>query len=325
MNLVNRYTLTFFVAVFIWLNAAVGQQSSLSSLYMYNKYEFIPAYGGLEGSLYLTGNYRSQWQELVGKPVTQRINAHVPVYFLKGAMGASINNRKQGPQGITDFKVSYNYVLSRSWGIFSAGANLGFFQYRLDGSVLRTPDGTYIDGIIDHHDLLLGEDLKASVGGSYGFSLFFINDFVETGISFQQTPTYKINLDEGSFRYQPTINFYAETPIYIFDEYKLSPSILIQSDLIQTQVDIAVTASYSGNIFGGIGTRGYSNNTFDSILLIAGWRFDKNYSLAYAFDVGVSALRTVHQGTHEIQLNYNLNKKIGAGLPPKVIFNPRYM
>lgn len=312
------------LSIFV-LGISYAQQSSLSSLYMFNKYEHVPAYAGLEGSLFVTGNYRSQWRNLQGSPITQRINAHMPAYFLKGAVGVSIRNRGQGPQAITDFSGSYNYVISNSWGILSAGVNLGLFQYRLDGSVLRTSDGVYKDGLIDHHDDLLSEDLNSAIGASYGFSVFFVNNFIETGLSVQQLPTYGLNLKEGSFRNGSLVSFYAEAPIYIFEQYKLSPSMLIQSDLIQTQVDLAVTASYSGNIFGGIGTRGYSGNTFDSVLLIAGWRFDEHYSLSYAFDLGVSSLQTAHQGTHEIQLNYNLNKKIGAGLPPKIIFNPRYM
>ena len=53
--------------------------------------------------------------------------------------------------------------------------------------------------------------------------------------------------------------------------------------------------------------------------------FNEHYTLSYAYDIGLSALRGSHEGTHEILLNYNLNKLIGAGLPPKIIYNPRFL
>lgn len=317
--------LLIIILFFVLHNAIVAQQSRLSSLFMFNKYDYIPAYAGLEGSLYLTGNYRSQWQNLDASPITQHINGHLPLYFLKGAAGMSITNHKQGPQRLTDVDFSYNYVYQAQWGLLSLGAKAGIYQYRLDGFVLRTPNGNYENNVIQHNDPRLSETEENSIGGTYGFSVYYINDFVEGGISIEQIPSYKTRLGDGSFRRATFINSFVEVPIKIYESYKLAPSMLIQSDLIQTQFEIATTLTYSGNIFGGLGVRGYSSRTFDSVLLIAGWKFNENYVLTYAFDVGVSSIRNVNQGTHEIQLNYNLNKRIGEGLSPKVIFNPRYM
>lgn len=302
-----------------------AQHHSLSSLYMYNKYDRISAYAGLEGSLHVTGNYRSQWTGLESSPVSQRINAHLPLYFLKGAAGAKIENHVQGPQSLFNFQASYNYVQPFSWGIVSGGISLGAFQYRLNGELLRTPDGIYTDFLRDHNDNQLSELMNSGVGASYGFSVYLITQYFETGLEVKQLPSYGISLREGQFNYSSLINFYAEGNFVILNEYNIKPSLLIQSDLVNTQSDFNIVAEYSGNIFGGIGMRGYSSRTIDSIIPVIGWRFNENYSLAYAFDIGVSALRTVHEGTHEIQLVYNLNKKIGAGLPPKIIYNPRYM
>lgn len=303
----------------------LSQQSRLSSLFMYNKYDYIPAYAGLEGSLYITGNYRSQWQNLASNPVSQQVNAHVPLYFLSGAGGIKVQNHTQGAQRLSTMDVSYNYVLQGSWGLLSAGAKAGLFQYRLDGSELRTPDGNYIDGNLEHNDPRLQEDINTSIGAAYGLSVYFINNYFEGGLSIEQLPSYSTRLGDGSYEKSALLRFIGEVPIRLLNGYELRPSVMIQSDLVQTQMDLAATVSYSGNIFGGLGVRGYSSRSLDAVMCILGWRFDKQYSLAYCFDIGVSALRSVHQGTHEIQLNYDLNKKIGGGLPPKIIYNPRYM
>ena len=302
-----------------------AQHHSLSSLYMYNKYDRISAYAGLEGSVHVTGNYRSQWRGLTSSPVSQRLNAHLPLYFLNGAAGVKIENHKQGPQGIFDFEASYNYVRPFSWGILSAGLSVGAFQYRVDGETLRTPGGTYTDLIINHNDSRLSEQINSSIGATYGLSVYLVTQYFETGFDLKQLPSYAIGLREGEFSYSTLLNWYGEGNFTIFNQYDLKPSFLIQSDLVNTQVDVSVVVNNSGNIFGGIGMRGYSGSTLDSVIPILGWRFNDNYVVSYAFDIGVSALRTVHEGTHEIQLVYNLNKKIGAGLPPKVIYNPRYM
>jgi len=306
--------------------ASLGaQHHSLSSLYMYNKYDNISAYAGLEGSLHVTGNYRSQWRSLASAPTSQRINAHVPLYFLNGAAGIKIENHSQGPQSIFDATVSYNYVRPLSWGILSAGISAGAFQYGIDGESLRTPGGVYSDFITNHNDGRLSEQLNSSIGATYGLSVFLVTQYFESGVEVKQVPTYAVSLREGEFTYSTLLNWYGETNFTILNEYEIKPTFLIQSDLVNTQMDFSVVASYSGNIFGGIGMRGYSSNTIDSVIPVLGWRFNENYVVSYAFDIGVSALRTVHEGTHEIQLVYNLNKKIGAGLPPKVIYNPRYM
>jgi hypothetical protein len=39
----------------------------------------------------------------------------------------------------------------------------------------------------------------------------------------------------------------------------------------------------------------------------------------------MSGLQEVTDGSHEVMLNFNLNKPIGKGKPPKIIYNPRFL
>ncbi|MDQ3015628.1 MAG: type IX secretion system membrane protein PorP/SprF, partial [Bacteroidota bacterium] len=59
------------------------------------------------------------------------------------------------------------------------------------------------------------------------------------------------------------------------------------------------------------------------LILMAGVRLSSRFYLHYGYDIGLSSLQSVHQGTHEIMIRYNLGKMIGAGLPPRTIYNPR--
>jgi hypothetical protein len=53
-------------------------------------------------------------------------------------------------------------------------------------------------------------------------------------------------------------------------------------------------------------------------------RLNTDWTLAYAYDIGLSPLNNVQQGSHELVLKYNLNKKIGYPKALKVIHNPRF-
>ena len=100
---------------------------------------------------------------------------------------------------------------------------------------------------------------------------------------------------------------------------------MIQSDMQQTQVELTTLLRYSGNVFGGAGLRGYNKNTFDAVVLLAGFNLNEKTTLAYAYDLSLSALNSVSNGSHAITLRYNFNKPLGGGVPPPIIYNPRFL
>jgi type IX secretion system PorP/SprF family membrane protein len=198
-------------------------------------------------------------------------------------------------------------------------------QSALNGEALRSPSGTYEGSTFTHNDPILSEINQQGVGVLYGAGVYFIGNFFEGGLSISRLPAQNISIKDTKVELVPYINFYAESDIDINDELTLTPSIMFRTDMIEVQTDISLIAKLSGNIFGGLGLRGYNSKTIDAGVLLAGWRFNEHYTLSYAYDIGFSALRNSHEGTHEILLNYNLNKLIGAGLPPKIIYNPRFL
>ncbi|GLR19236.1 membrane protein [Portibacter lacus] len=292
---------------------------------MLNKYQMNPAYAGFDYSLNITGIYRSQWNELPTQPRTQNVNAHLPLYYLNGAIGVNVANEQIGYFNNTLGTVSYNYVLETSIGLFSGGIKTGIIQSTLNGSLLKTPQGIYEGTTISHEDPILSELNESGVGVLYGVGVYFIGNLFEVGASISRFPKTNITISDTKVELVPYINFYAESNIDITDNIVIAPSLLVRSDMVQTQIDVAAMAKLSGNVFGGLGLRGYNSRSLDALIIMAGWQFNEHYTLSYAYDIGLSSLRSSHDGTHEILLNYNLNKLIGAGLPPKIIYNPRYL
>ena len=106
--------------------------------------------------------------------------------------------------------------------------------------------------------------------------------------------------------------------------FQIEPAVLVKSDLVGTQIDFSTIFHYNEDIFGGASYRGYSSTSSDAVAIFAGYRVSENVTLGYAYDVPLSVLSSVNTGSHELMLNYNLNKSIGMPLPAKIIYNPRF-
>lgn len=303
-----------------------GQQSSQSSMYFQNKYKYNPAYAGFDGSLSITGGYRTQWLGLARNPVTQDINGHMPLYLLNGAVGFQIENDILGALGQFRASLSYSYVQESFLGLWGAGLRVGFQQISLDGTQIITPEGVYEDGLINHNDPILpevkvsGASPFASIGG------YFIHDLFEIGLAVDNliAPNVKMDGIGASWDFKPVFNFYGEFLYDFSGVLSFHPSIFLKTDLVQTQIDVSLQAIYNEYLYGGLAWRGYNSKTFDAIILFGGIQLNANWKIGYAFDIPISALNVNSRGSHEVILNYNLDKVIGLGLPPKTIYNPRF-
>ena len=304
----------------------VCQTAPQYSLYMLNRYQFNPAFAGMDASLSVNAAYRTQWLDLPGNPEQQNLNAHMPLYLVDGAVGVSLSNESIGAEKTVSGSISYNYVFDTEFGLFSAGLSAGFLQKSLDGRLLRTPEGEYEGATINHLDGNLPNGLERGIAPTFALGGYYAGDLFEAGVAITDIVPGSVNLNESSsYQVKPTFNFFGEYFIESLDALKVYPSVFVKSDLIQTQAEVSVRAIYDNFISGGMSLRGYNSNTLDALVIFAGLRISDNLHLHYAFDLGLSRINQVSRGTHELLLNYNLNKIIGSGLPPRVIYNPRFL
>ncbi len=325
-------SMKYFFTLLIILNisfAASSQQLGQYTMYMLNNYRSNVAYAGLDNSLSATGVFRGQWVGLEGSPTMQNVNVHMPMYYIKGAVGLNIENITLGAEQNLSATISYAYHKPvGDNGILSFGAGGGIYQKSLDGSILRTPGGNYDENIpvINHNDLLLTEGKQGAITPIFNAGVYFQTEKIEIGASANNIIEPKINLNDN-------INFqlkrhYLLTLAYNWNMSNLlsiQPTIIAKSDLIETQIEISTIVTYNDNIFGGATFRGYSKNTIDAAAFIAGIKLSEKITLAYSYDLTLSPYNSVSNGSHEILINYNLNKKIGAGVPPRIIHNPRFL
>lgn len=327
-----RKRLTPILIVLVWgtITCARAQQTPQYSLFLLNPYAYNPAFAGMGNSLVATGVYRQQWSSLKGAPETQHLNAHLPLYMISSGVGLKVENDVIGAHRSTQAVLSYSFhrELGRE-AVLSIGLSGGYMQYALDGTKLRAPEGTYAEpsGVFMHNDPFLPEGKVTAGTAIMEAGLYFQWKNLAIGLAGQ--PVFAPVLETtsgGTFRLKP-VQHYLSTVSYRFDlgrELTVNPGILVKTDLTETQVEISSIIRWRENIFAGASFRGFSDTARDAVVLLGGLRLNERTLLAYSFDIPLSALETAHRGSHELLLRYELNKPIGEGKLPPVIYNPRF-
>lgn len=301
-----------------------AQQPAQFSLYFLDPMQWNPAYAGMGEGLQITALHRQQWAGLEGNPQSQLLSAHVPVSFSRGGLGISLLRDQLGAGSKTGGQLNYTYQLSLGEGLLSVGGGLAFNQWQLDGRLLRTPQGEYNQpGQIEHNDVLLTSGVESGQLLSLALGVYYSDGRLFGGLSASH-----INQPvaaSGNFTYRQLRAFFANAGYNLFPDrdWSLIPMVWVRSDEIQTQVDISLQFVYNNNIFAGLSFRGYDQSSTDAAVLSAGIRLKERMRVFYAFDLPLSTLRDVHNGSHEIGLTYNINAGIGQGRLPAVIYHPR--
>lgn len=316
----------YLLVCFLFLSFGLyGQRGVQMSQYMIDKYRVNPAYAGLDYSLSVTGVIRSQYSAILGNPKSQWINAHLPFYKWNGALGVQISNDRVGLYNESRVSSSYNYILDLPSGIFSAGIKVSGVYSRLSGDQIITPEGSYEGNIINHNDPTLSNGLAIGVRPDIEFGIYIRNRFFEGGVTLSNFIPKKYNLENTTISQFPEMSIFVQNSFRIWDIWICKPSILIKTDQSELQTDLNLMVHYNGNVFGGIGFRGYNASSIDAFSMLLGLKLNQNYTLSYSYDIGASSLKNAHEGSHEIVFNYNLNKLIGVGSDPKIIYNPRHL
>jgi type IX secretion system PorP/SprF family membrane protein len=307
--------------------AALGlqaQQPAQYSTYMLDQIRFNPAYAGLDYGLSFTGTYRQQWSGLEGSPTGQRLSAHMPLYFLRGGFGIQVENDDIGAHRLTNAQLAYNYQMELGSGVLSLGVGGGWQQWTLRGGELITPTGTYDEpGTSTHNDDILTLATESGATLQFSTGLYYQSERLEAGVAVENINAGTIQLNQLNYTLARSYNAFAMTRFEVGNSLEIRPSVWFRTDAIENQLDISALAVYNGNIFGGASFRGYDNSTRDAVVVLAGFQLTPAMQLAYAYDIGLSPLKTVNSGSHEIVLKYRINKTFGAGVPPRIIYHPR--
>lgn len=318
-----KFRLLLFIGM-VSTAALRGQQPAQYTTYMLDPFRINPAYAGLDYGLSATGVYRQQWAGLQGAPRGVRVGVHLPLYIARGGIGVQAEQDDIGAHRLSRAQLAYNYQMDMAGGVLALGISGTFQQWTLNGNELRTPDGAYTEpGSFSHNDDLLG--LLAESGGTVavGAGAFFQGDRLSVGISAENLNAPSATLPLLVYPFSRNYHIYAAYSIEAGRELVVQPSLWFRTDAIENQLDLSVTATYKDNILLGTSYRGYSTPTQDAVVLLFGFRLSPALRMVYAHDIGLSALKDAHSGSHEVAIRYFLNTSIGKGKPPRIIYHPR--
>lgn len=316
-----------FLYASLCLSTSWAQQTPQYSLYMLNPYGANPAAAGLDKTLVATGGFRSQWVGLEGNPTTQYINVSVPLSILSSGIGIAVENESIGARRGLSAKASYSFIRQMGDGQLAIGASGGILQGALDGSKLRTPEGDYNQGVIDHQDKFLN---SVNVNGTvpiFDAGVYFKTSKLDVGLVVSNLNEPTLTLDKQvvtQLRLKRHYSALVATHFNLFAGFTMHPSVFVQSDGVQTQANFSTILRYDNNFFVGSTFRGYSTTTQDALVVLGGFQLNPKLTVAYAYDISLSALKTVNNGSHEIVLQYNLGRAFGKGKLPPIIYNPRF-
>jgi type IX secretion system PorP/SprF family membrane protein len=309
------------------LSMTYAQQTAQYSLYMLNPYGLNPAAGGLENTLVATGGYRTQWVGIEGNPQTQYINVSLPIPFISSGVGLAVENDRLGARGGLSVKASYNFIKQMGDAQLSIGASGGILQGSLDGTKLRTPNGDYTQGVLDHRDKALNMVSLNGITPTFDAGVFFKSAKVEGGISVQNLTEPSVSLESRqvtNLQLKRHYTAFAAGHFDLFAGFSAHPSVFLKTDGTEMQADFSTLFRYDNNFFLGASFRGMSKTTQDAVVILGGFKLNSKLNIAYSYDIGTSALKTATNGSHEILLQYNIGKEFGRGKLPPVIYNPRF-
>jgi type IX secretion system PorP/SprF family membrane protein len=304
---------------------AKAQQWPQYTLYSWNPLAFNPAYAGMDGSLSFTGALRKQWVRLEGSPFSQAASVHLPIELMSSGFGLTVGVDQLGAERTSDIGLAYSYRMELGNGaLLSLGVQGLWMQYTLDGTLLRTPDGNYEGGGVNHLDGVLPEGRFNAATASYGVGAFLDHSLGRVGLSMQHAMAPVLTPDEPVFSVDRVFTGFLETKVRMGRSWQWIPSVLAKSNGAQTQVDWTNIFSYEGNFYIGMAFRGYDRPSVDAAAAIAGIRLNEKFFLGYGYDFPLSSLRRANDGSHEVVLRYNLRKPIGQKRIPPIIYSPRF-
>ena len=273
-----------------------AQQEQHNAHNMFNQLSYNPAFAGSVGAICATGIVRQQWVGFDGAPETYSINIHSPLNIIHGGIGASIYQDQLGPQKEIGVKLMYAYRTDLGMGNLGIGASVGFINGSIDfgqftSETVRDPN----DPVLQERS---GEESDMILDFGFGIHYVVPEKFYvavsTTRISEQRSQT---------LAYQTKRHYYLnagyELALPSNPSFVIEPSVLIKTDGVKTQYDVAGLLKYNNKVWGGVSYSALRNE--DPISVLLGVKI-KDVRVGYAYTIPTSKIGS--SGSHEVMVNY---------------------
>ncbi|MBN2173743.1 MAG: PorP/SprF family type IX secretion system membrane protein [Bacteroidales bacterium] len=287
------------VMLMLPFNVLRAQQEPQFAHNMFNNIYYNPGFVGSVGGICATGLVRQQWagfKDDLGNsvaPNTYSISVHSPVNILHGGVGLNIYSDNLGFTNEIGVKLMYAYRVDIGMGNLGIGLQLDFMNSTIDFATLR-------ENAIDQDDILLQGGDESDMVLDFGFGVqYFVPEKFYVGLS-----STRILESQSEKLYYTYKRHYFLTGGYEFafpnnPSFVIKPSIVVKSDMVETQFDAAALLEYNNKVWGGVSYSAVKNVDPFSVLL--GLKI-KDIRVGYAYTIPTSKIGST--GGHEVMIGY---------------------
>lgn len=294
------------IGIGFFVVAAQGQQQALYTQFMYNKMVYNPGYVGSLEAPAVNILHRSQWIGFEGRPESTSLSYQTNVNENKIGLGGAIYRHSVGiHEDISLMGVyAYRVRIGNSYLGLGVSPSIKHWAIKYTDERIRATEGTVIDNAISDTD-------QSKFVANIGFGMYFHSDRFFIGLSAPRLARADLDFDKFDNSVgREALHFYFMTgytiPLGQFVE--LTPQVMVRY-VENAPLDLDVNAMLSMNRKYHLGMtyrsyHGIENVIGESIDVMAAMNITKSFMLGFAYDVGVSPLRTYHSGSLEFAARY---------------------
>lgn len=299
------YMIFFFCPIF-WIGGGglvLAQQVSFSSQYYTNNFIINPAFTGNKGTTSAFITHRSQWVNVKGAPQTSYFTLDAPVKEKNVSIGLKLYSYSTDIISQVGASATYSYKIKidNNNNLF-LGLAMGMLDNKIDYSrvIMRDKDDAFF----------LDQQQNKTVF-SADFGLKYTRKELEVGFAVPQILGNKIKYgtDNGDIKHFNLARHYQTTVKYEFNVDKEKG--ITASPLLMVRIVKGAPVQFDLNAIVDWKKTGWVCLTYHSsyaLAISAGVRY-KNLSLGYAYDIGISKIRSYTGISTEFLLGYTFPKK----------------
>lgn len=287
----------YILIILLSFNTLKGQQDPQVSHYFFMKEFYNPAYAGYEDQICANFLSHQQWRNFKGTPFTNMLTIDSPLDILGTKnIGVGVNFVDDRYGDVRDFRgnlsISYNFDLPI--GSVRVGLSPGVFSKKFEAT-WKFPD---------QQETILNDDKNVYIF-DIGAGLYYTIDNLFVGFSsFHLTrPSFYFESTTGSQSSIFLVNHFYLMTGYTFNvansAIELTPSVFLKSDANVLQYDINILALYNKKIWASVS---YRNK--DALAFMVGTSYFNNIRLGLSYDVTLSYMNRVSNGTLEAYVGY---------------------
>lgn len=282
-----------------------------------------PALMGQSEGIRTIAAYRYQWVGIEGAPMTVYAGADMKLPLKNISGGVFFSHDRAGASAYTSANISLAYSIPVKKNFLSIGARLGMMNMMLDGSRLISPSDN-----LGTEDPILSDSKESAIRPDIGIGISYVHSIFHIGAFVNNIADFKTRLNGVSADFNTDFGRYlgvgGAARIPVSNKITLDPSFLLRMNMIHYQLDVSLAATIQDKYTFGIGSRGYTKRSFESLMLITKIKILPKVSVMYSFDLTLNRIQAVSHGSHEVSFLYVIPKNYKSN-STKIINHPRYL